>query len=114
MMQPFAHGLLRVGVEIAAIVCFWLGFVWIRDTYRMNRSGEARRLVLPFPALLWQDIVQQMLTAITRRNGMRSPWAEGLERVRFKSIIVNNYLKAVMILIFGLIAASMVYKDFAG
>lgn len=44
------------------------------------------------------------------RNRLPSSLNAGLEKMRFESIISGNYLKAFMLLIFGLIAVMSVFR----
>jgi hypothetical protein len=97
----------QILLSVAGAVCLVTAVSWFRATYKMYKAGEARPLLLPFPAFMMMDIS----TLITRINQNRLPpdmeWR--LEKMRFESIITGNYLKAVMVLLFGTIAAALAF-----
>jgi hypothetical protein len=107
--MEFLHNrvLWQVLLSIAGLVCLVTSVSWFRATYNMYKAGEARPLLLPFPAFMMMDIS----TLIMRINQNRLPpdmeWR--LEKMRFESIITGNYLKAVMLLLFALVAASLAF-----
>jgi hypothetical protein len=75
----------------------------------MYKSGEARPLLLPFPDFMMLDII----TVLMRRNNRTQlpPNMEaGLEKSRFESIITGNYVKALIVLSFGFVAAMLALK----
>lgn len=95
----------QVLLGAAALICFATAISWIRATYRMYKAGDARPLLLPFPVFMWMDIFAVM----RRMNQNRFPpeLQDRLEKMQFESIITNNYLKAVMLIVFGIVAASI-------
>jgi hypothetical protein len=107
--MEFLHSqiLWQILLSGAGLVCFVTAVGWIRATYAMYKSGEARPLLLPFPVFMMIDIS----TLIVRMNKNRLPpnMEAGLEKIRFESIISGNYVKAVILLVFGLMAVSMVF-----
>jgi hypothetical protein len=93
----------------ASVVCFVTAASWIRRTYAMYKSGEARPLLLPFPDFMMLDISTVLMRRINR-NRLPPNMEARLEKVRFESIITGNYVKAFMLLIFGLIAGLLVFQ----
>jgi hypothetical protein len=77
----------------------------------MNKTGRARRLILPLPALLQQYMLQDAIRAIQERRGIRSPFQDGIDRVQFKSTIINNYLCAAIVAMFGFFAVVTLIRD---
>ena len=75
----------------------------------MYKSGEARPLLLPFPAFMMLDISTALMRMINR-NRLPSNMEAGLEKMRFESIITGNYVKAFMLLLFSLIAVMLVFR----
>jgi hypothetical protein len=59
----------QVLLNVAGAVCFVTAITWIRATYAMYKSGEARPLRLPFPVFMMLDIS----TIILRMNRDRLP-----------------------------------------
>jgi hypothetical protein len=95
-------------LSAAALVCFVTAISWFRETYRMFKAGEARPLLLPFPIFIYMDFINIFRRRIQDR--LPPEFQSRMERARFESIITYNYLKAVMVLLFGIIAGSMVYS----
>jgi len=75
----------------------------------MYKAGEARPLLLPFPAFMMLDI-STVLTRMINRNRLPPNMEAGLEKIRFESIITGNYVKAFMLLMFSLIAGMLVFQ----
>jgi hypothetical protein len=75
----------------------------------MYKAGEARPLLLPFPAFMMLDISTAVMRMINR-NRLPSSMDAGLEKTRFESIISGNYVKAFILLIFSLIAVMLVFR----
>lgn len=91
---------------IASLVCFVTAVSWIRATYLMYKSGEARPLPLPFPLFVMLDISTAFMRMINRNHF--PPHIESrLEKMRFESIISGNYVKAFMLLMFGFVAVTL-------
>jgi hypothetical protein len=69
--MEITHGqiLWQVLLNVASAVCFVTAITWIRATYAMYKSGEARPLQLPFPVFMMLDIS----TIIMRMNRDRLP-----------------------------------------
>jgi hypothetical protein len=107
--MEFLHNriLWQILLSVAGLVCVVTSVSWFRATYRMYKAGEARPLLLPFPAFMMMDIS----TLIMRMNQSPLPpdmaWRIG--KMRFESIITGNYLKATMLLLFGLVAPSLAF-----
>jgi hypothetical protein len=97
----------QILLSLASLVCFLSAISWIRATYAMYKSGEARPLLLPFPVFMMLDIS----TFLMRMNQNRLPpnMQSGLEKIRFESIITGNYVKAFMLLVFSFVAAMLVF-----
>src|SRR5271170_3724710 len=94
---------------LASLVCFVTAISWIRATYTMYKSGEARPLLLPFPIFMLMDIYTVLLRQINQ-NRLPPNMELGLEKMRFKSTIINNYLKAFFCLIFSFIAGMLAFQ----
>ena len=109
--MEFTHSriLWQILLSAAGLVCFATAINWIRATYRMYKAGEARPLLLPFPAFMVLDI-SMAVTRMINRNRLPSSMNSGLEKIRFESIISMNYVKAFMLLTFSLIAVMMAYR----
>ena len=109
--MEFTHSrfLWQILLSVAGLVCFVTAISWIRATYKIYKAGEARPLLLPFPAFMVLDI-SMAVTRMINRNGLPSSMNAGLEKVRFESIMSGNYVKAFMLLIFSLIAVMMAYR----
>ena len=75
----------------------------------MYKSGEARRLLLPFPMVMMMDIYTVLMRRISQ-NRLPPNMELGLEKIRFESTITNNYLKAFMLLIFSFITGMLAYQ----
>ena len=109
--MEFLHSrwILRIALGVASAVCCAIAASWFRATYQMYRSGKARPLPLPFPVFMFMDI----FNASRKTLGSRLPpeIESRLGYMRFESIISWNYLKAFTLLIFGILAADMVYND---
>jgi hypothetical protein len=92
----------------ASLVCFVTAISWIRAAYAMYKSGEARPLLLPFSNFMMLDISVPLM----RRNRNRLPpnVEAGIEKVRFESIMMGNFVKAFMLLVFSLIAGMLVFR----
>jgi hypothetical protein len=107
--MEFLHNriLWQILLSVACLVCLVTAVGWFRATYRMYKAGEARPLLLPFPVFMMMDIS----TLIMRMNQNRLPPEMGwrLEKMRFESIITGNYVKAAMLLLFGLMAALLAF-----
>ena len=94
---------------LSSLVCLLTALTWIRLTYAMHKSGKALPLALPFPIVMMMDIYTVLLRQINQTR--LSPRAElGLENMRFKSTIINNYLKAFILLIFGFLAGLLAFQ----
>jgi hypothetical protein len=114
MDSPAFHVLMRIGLGLASLTCFWVAGYWVRETYRMNKAGKARRFVIPLPTLIEQYMLQDMMKKLQDRQRFRSPFQDGIDRVQFKSTIINNYLVAVLVAGFGFLAAMLVVRDLRG
>jgi hypothetical protein len=75
----------------------------------MYKAGEARPLLLSFPAFMVLDISMVVMRMINR-NRLPSSVNAGLGKMRFESIISSNYVKVFMLLIFSLIAVMLVFR----
>ena len=109
--MEFTHSriLWQILLSVASLVCFVTAIRWIRATYTMYKAGEARPLLLPFPAFMMLDISMAVMRMINR-NRLPSSLNAGLEKMRFESIISGNYVKGFILLIFSLIAVMLVFR----
>jgi hypothetical protein len=109
--MEFLHNriILRILLGAASVVCLTISFRWFRATLAMFRNGKAQPLPLPLPLLMLMDI----MNASRKLIGSRLPEdiRARFERANFESTLSSNYLKAFLLLILGLIAAGMVYRD---
>jgi NO-binding membrane sensor protein with MHYT domain len=103
--QVIWQGLLGV----ASLVCFATAISWIRLTYAMYKSGEARPLLLPFPIFMMMDI-SMMWRRLMSRNRFPTDMEERIEKMRFESIITSNYVKAFILLVFSVVALMLVFR----
>jgi hypothetical protein len=99
----------QIFLGLASLVCFVTAISWIRVTYAMYKSGEARPLLLPFPIVMMMDIYTVLLRR-TNQNRLPPNMELGLEKMRFESTITNNYLKAIILLIFSFIAGMLAFQ----
>ena len=103
MDSPLFHVALRIIVGIASLWCFLMAVTWYRATKEMQRTGNARRLPFPFPAnFMWLDL---MLMAIRRNPRVPPALQEKYERIEFVTIINDNLLRALWLLLFALLGA---------
>jgi hypothetical protein len=109
--MEFMHSriLWQILLSVASLVCLVTAISWIRATYAMYRTGEARPLLLPFPAFMMLDI-STVLMRVINRNRLPPNMEAGLEKMRLESIITGNYVKAFMLLMFSLIAGVLVFQ----
>ncbi|HEY6620927.1 MAG TPA: hypothetical protein VIY68_15380 [Steroidobacteraceae bacterium] len=94
---------------LASLICFATAISWIRATYAMHKSGETRPLLLPFPIVMMMDIYTALLRRTTQ-NRLPPNLELGIKKMRFESTIINNYLKAFILLIFSFIAGMLVFQ----
>jgi hypothetical protein len=109
MEFPHSRIVWQVLLVLASLMCFFTAISWIRATYAMYKSGEARPLLLPFPIFMMMDIYTAAMRRISQ-NRLPPNMEMGLEKIRFESTITNNYLKAFMLLIFSFIAGMLAFQ----
>jgi hypothetical protein len=106
MEFPGSRIVLGVLLALASVASFWIAVGWFRQTREMQRTGEARPLMVALPQFMETDIYLEIFRRVTdvSRDG-RPPWLqEQLNRVRFTSTITMNYLKVLSVAMLGLMA----------
>ena len=110
--MEFLHNrlIIRIAVGLAGAVCLFVAISWIRATLVMRRTGNARRVYIPLPAFLELDLLD------STTDNLRLPpnLEEGFRRMKFKSMIMNNFLKATFLVVLGIGAFSLVINDIRG
>jgi hypothetical protein len=93
MDSPVLQTAVRLLLGIASLWCFVTAFSWYRATKEMQRTGDAYRLPLQFPAYLtWLDL----FFSAARRNRQLPPDQDHrLERAEFMAIIFGNLARVV-------------------
>jgi hypothetical protein len=76
----------------------------------MRRTGNARRVYIPLPGILELDLFD------STTDNMRVPpnLEDGFRRMKCKSMIMMNFLKATFLLVLGIGAFSLVINDIRG
>jgi hypothetical protein len=110
--MEFIHNrlIIRIAVSLAGGACLFVAISWIRATLVMRRTGNARRVYIPLPALLELDFLD------STTDNMRVPpnLEEGFKRMKFKSMIMMNFMKAAFLIVLGICALSLVINDMRG
>jgi hypothetical protein len=110
--MEFLHNriIIRIAVSLAGTACIFVAISWIRATLVMRRTGNARRVYIPLPAFLEMDVLD------STTDNMRVPpnLEDGFRRMKFKSMIMNNFLKAIFLIVLGIGAFSLVINDIRG
>jgi hypothetical protein len=109
MEFPYVRIVWQTLLGLSSLVCFVTAISWIRATYAMYKSGEARPLLLPFPIFMMMDIFSVLRRRVSQ-NRLPPHLELGLEKMRFESTVTNNYLKAFILLIFSFIAGVLAFQ----
>jgi hypothetical protein len=99
---PYYRIVWQILFGLASLVCFATAISWIRATYAMYKSGEARPLLLPFPIFMMMDIYTALLRRINL-NRLPLNLELGLAKMRLESTIF-------MLLIFSFIAGLLAFQ----
>jgi hypothetical protein len=102
--------ILRIAVSLAGAACLFVAISWIRATLVMRRTGNARRVYIPLPAFLELDFLDSMTDNVRLPQNLE----DGFRRMKFKSMIMMNFMKAAFLIIVGITALSLVVHDVRG
>ena len=101
------HVLMRVFLCIASVASFVVAAFLVRAAHRLSKRAKMGRLAASLLDFVDSDF-QDVFRLLEQRRSFRH---SGMDRVFFKSALLDRYIGAAVLLAFGVLAAVLLVRD---